>query len=499
MHSTAPAALLAMLLASAGTAPAEAADITTAQASTLQSQMQGWLQGMLGPDVRITERAVQVRPEGDHYRIEVPLGLQRAGHVGPVTLSASAQPAEGGRWTFEGPDIPLPVSFTFDMPVPPKGGQQVPASTIPVEYTITAGSQTSEGSYDPSFATPSRLTSSSRDLQVRARSALADQLTKIDRSASAGTLRPAGSGRVDFKGDATIEGYSSVSKFPDEPPFELSAQREQGTTEITALSRDRAAIMLPAIARIGVGFLTGVPGSDSNAPATRPWADPVLLRTIVQSLQDLASEFTMNDTFDGVAWRAGSRNGAANQARISLRAKADNGLLQASMDLSLDGLIFPPDPALGAMAELLPRKVALRPVLTGVPTAELIQWLAAKADARDGVRSPGLAALFRHGDVSAGLESFAIDVGGASFAGMGALTSASPESLAGQAQVTAANFDDLLARVNNVPELSGVLPLLVFAKGVSRTVEGRLVWDIAYRDNKVSINGTDLSAMTGSR
>lgn len=487
-----------MLLASAGTAPAEAADITTAQASALQSQMQGWLQGMLGPDVRVTERTVQVRPEGDHYRIEVPLGLQRAGQAGPVTLSASARPAEGGRWTFEGPDIPSPTSFTFDMPVPPKDGQKAPVSTTPVDYTITTGSQTSGGSFGPSFATPSTLTTSSRDLQIRARSALTDQLTKIERSASTSTLRPAGSGRMDFKGGATVEGYSSVSKFPDEPPFELSAQREQGTTEITALSRDRAAIMLPAIARIGIGFLTGVPGSDSNAPAKRPWADPVLLRTIVQSLQDLASEFTMNDTFDGVAWHSGSGNGATNQVRIGLRAKADGGLLQAYMDLSLDGLVLP-DLALGAMAELLPQRIALRPVLTGIPTAELIQWLAARADARDGVRSPGLAALFRHGGVSAGLESFAIDVGGASFAGMGALTSATPESLAGQAQVTAANFDDLLARVNSVPELSSVLPLLVFAKGVSRTVEGRLVWDIAYRDNKVSINGTDLSAMTGSR
>ncbi len=474
-----------MLLASAGTAPAEAADITTAQASALQSQMQGWLQGMLGPDVRVTERTVQVRPEGDHYRIEVPLGLQRAGQAGPVTLSASARPAEGGRWTFEGPDIPSPTSFTFDMPVPPKDGQKAPVSTTPVDYTITTGSQTSGGSFDPSFATPSTLTTSSRDLQIRARSALTDQLTKIERSASTSTLRPAGSGRMDFKGGATVEGYSSVSKFPDEPPFELSAQREQGTTEITALSRDRAAIMLPAIARIGIGFLTGVPGSDSNAPAKRPWADPVLLRTIVQSLQDLASEVTLNDTFDGVAWHSGSGNGATNQVRIGLRAKADGGLLQAYMDLSLDGLVLP-DLALGAMAELLPQRIALRPVLTGIPTAELIQWLAARADARDGVRSPGLAALFRHGGVSAGLESFAIDVGGASFAGMGALTSASPESLAGQAQVTAANFDDLLARVNKLPELSGVLPLLVFAKGISQTVEGRLVWDIAYRDNKIS-------------
>ena len=99
--------------------------------------------------------------------------------------------------------------------------------------------------------------------------------------------------------------------------------------------------------------------------------------------------------------------------------------------------------------------------------------------------------------MSAGLDSFAVDIGGTNFAGTGTLTVLSPDSLAGEAQVTAANFDDLIARVNAVPGLAGVLPFLIFAKGVSQTAEGRLVWNLAYRDNKLLINGTDLSAMTG--
>ena len=105
--------------------------------------------------------------------------------------------------------------------------------------------------------------------------------------------------------------------------------------------------------------------------------------------------------------------------------------------------------------------------------------------------------LFRRTGVSAGLESFAVDLGGASFAGAGKLTTVSGGDLTGQAQITASNFDALIARVNAVPELAGMLPALIFAKGVSQTAEGRLVWDIAYRDNKFSVNGTDLSAMTG--
>ena len=489
-----PAALLVACLSMAAMLPAKADDISAAQADALQTQMQNWLQGMFGSDTRLAGRTVRVRLEGDHYRIEFPLEMPRAGRPSPVMLSASARPIAGGRWAFEGPELPSPASFTLNMPVPPRKGQ-APGPNIPVEFTIMTGSQDSRGTYDPSFATPSTLTTNARDVQVRAQSASTDQLTKMGQSSSTTTLRPSGSNRVDFMGEGTVEGYTSTSRSQDGQLVELSAQHAQATVGITALSRDRAATMLPAAARVATGFLAGASAS-GGAPAIGPSVDPQLLRTIVQSLQDLASEFTLNETFDGVAFRSGTYNGAMNQARVGMGAKSEAGLLQAYVDLGLDGLILP-DAAPGAMAELMPRKVALRPVLTGVPTEELIQWLGAAADAKDGARPPGIAPLFRRAGVSAGLDSFALDIGTTSFAGIGKLTALSPDDLAGQAQITASNFDELIARVNAVPELAGVLPLFVFAKGVSQTMEGRLVWNLAYRDNKLLVNGTDLLAMMG--
>lgn len=496
MHSTVPAALLAACLSTVAAMPAGAADVTPAQAAALQAQAQGWVQAMLGPYARLAGRAVQVRPEGDHYRIELPLGATHAGHPGPVTLSAAARPAEGGSWTFEGPTLPSPARFTLDMPAPAKEGQKAPGPSIPVDYTITTASQESRGTFDPSFATPSTFSTSSRDMQIRARGASLDQLTKIERSSGTSAMRPSGADRVDVTGEATIDGYVLTSRSQDAQALELSAQQMRATTGLTALSRDRAATMIPAVMRLASGVLAGPPGPGGKAAAARPSADPQLLRVIVQSLQDLASEFTLSETFDGVAFRSGTSNGAANQIRLGMGAKSEGGLLQAYMDLGLDGLVLP-DLAPGAMAELVPRKVALRPVLTGVSTEELIRWLGAMGDAKDGARPPDVTALFRRAGVSAGLDSFAVDVGGASFAGTGTLTAASPNDLTGQARVTAANFDDLIAHVNAIPELAGVLPLFVFAKGISQMVEGRLVWDVAYRDNKLLVNGTDLSAMTG--
>ena len=496
MYSTVPPAFLAAFLSMAAVTPAGAADITSAQADTLQSRMQSWLESMLGPDTRLDGRAVQVRPEGDHYRIELPLGTPRTGQPSPVTLFTTAQPIEGGRWLFEGPAIPSPAHFTLDLPAPAKNGRKAPSPDIPVEITVvTKGGRNSQGTFDPSFATPSTLSSSSRDVQIRAQSTLFDQLTKVERSSSTSTLRPSGTNRVDFTGEITLEGYTLTSRSQDASPLDLSAQQIRTAGGITALSRDHAAMMIPAVVRVASSFLAELP-SPGGVPAVRPSVDPQLLRTILQSLQDLASEFILNETFDGVAFRSAASNGAANQLRIGIGAKSESGLLQASMDLGFDGLVLS-DPALGTMAGLLPTKVALRPMLTGVSTDEVLRWLDATGDAKNGARLPSVAMLFRRAGVSAGLESFAVDLGGASFTGAGKLTTVSGGDLTGQAQITASNFDALIARVNAVPELAGTLPALIFAKGISQTAEGRLVWDIAYRDNKFSVNGTDLSAMTG--
>ena len=496
MHSAFRVARLAAFLAMVAAPYAWAAEVTTAQAKALETQMRGWLRSMLGPDTQPAGRTVQVKPEGDHYSIELPLGTPRATQPSPVTLSASAQQTEDGRWTFEGPILPSPTSFTLDVPAPTRQGQKAPGPNMPVEFTITTASGDSRGTFDPSFASPSTFSSSSRDVQIKARSAMLNQLTKIERSETASTLRPTGAGQVDYAGDATIEGYTVLSRSQDNLPFELSAQQIRVTSGITSLSRAQATMMLPAVVRLAKGVLAGPPVAGGDAVMAYPSIDPQLMRTILQSLQDLASEFTLSETLDGVAVRSENRNGAAGQVRIGMGIKSEGGLLQAYMDLGLDGLVLP-DMAHGAMAELLPRKVALRPVLTGVPTAELIRWFGAMGDRTSSVSPPGFATLLLRDGVSTGLDSFAIDIGNTSFAGTGRLTAVSPDDVIVQAQITATNFDDVIARVNAVPELASVLPLFVFAKGVSRTVESRLVWNVAYRDNKLLVNGTDLSAMTG--
>ncbi len=483
MHRSVRAALTATLLAAAAVPQAHAADVTPEQAKALEGQVRSWAQGLLGPDIRLADRPVQVSPEGDHYHLAIPIKVKRGFTPGEIVLTGSARPASDGRWTIEDVRFPSPSSFTVQVLPPIKAGQTTLEPPMPLDYTITAGSQEIQGVYDPGFATPSTLTTSVQDLDITAVSALTEQSTKVRRLAGANTLRPSGTDRVDLIVDNTMEGYAGNSKIDDNQKIGFAAEKMRVAGQITAVSRDRVAQIIPMLVR-----LTG-----SAAPTGTSLIDTRLLRTLVQALQDFASELTMDETIDGVAVLYGPYSYTASQLRIGMGAKSDAGLLQAHMDLGLDGLAWP-DPPPGMTAALLPRRIALRPVFSGIPTQQLMQLLAAR-NPNDADQPSEFAALFSRMGVSAGLESFAVDIGDTSFVGMGTVTMATPKHMTGQAQVTATNFDDFMQRANNAPELADELPAYVFAKGIGRVVGNQVVWDITYRDNKLLVNGIDLLAM----
>ena len=48
-----------------------------------------------------------------------------------------------------------------------------------------------------------------------------------------------------------------------------------------------------------------------------------------------------------------------------------------------------------------------------------------------------------------------------------------------------------------MPMMAQALPVFVFAKGIGRTAGDTMVWDVSFKENKLLVNGTDLSAMAG--
>ena len=481
-------ALMAATLAGAAVPQAVAADVTPEQARTLEGQIRAWMQLQAGPGATLDERPVQVAPDGDRYRIAVPFAKTRSGAPQANLLTALVRPDDSGRWTIDDWRFPASASFTGEMPAPPKPSKKPAGAadgTIPVDYTLLFASQDNRGFYDPSFATSSTLSTSFQGFELRSKSAVFDQVTKVERSAGITTLRPSGLDRVDLITDTTLEGYTIDTRAGDASLVEIAARRVRVGGEVTALSRERTGRLAQALTAVGKGLRDGTSVSSGT------------LRAVLPLMQDLASAVTLDQTMEGLSVKYGPFSGTASQARLGVSLKSDGGLLRADMDLGLDGLALP-DLQMGAMAELLPRRIALHPVLTGVPADELVQLLIADREKAGGA-PPDVSALLRRGTVGAGLESFALDIGGASFAGMGKAMIASPEDVTGEAQVTAVNFDLLMQRANAMPELAGALPVLVFAKGIGHNVENRLVWDITYRRGKMLVNGTDLSSMMGSK
>ncbi len=170
--------------------------------------------------------------------------------------------------------------------------------------------------------------------------------------------------------------------------------------------------------------------------------------------------------------------------------------MNGHIDIGAEGLALP-DLPLGPMAQLIPTRLAIRPAVSGVPIAALQKLI---QDSDNGATPPpaDIDALFSRGGLTVGLDSFSVDLAGAGISGMGKLVFASTQQFTGTAQLAASNFDLLQQQIAAQPELAQAAPVFIFLKGIGRTVDNRVVWDVSYRDGRLVVNNQDLTAMLGA-
>ena len=514
LRATLLATLACTTLAWAILGPAQAADVTPEQARALEGQLRAYFATLAGPDLPVEQSPIRVTPAGDHFAFAVPFDARRANDPTAPAALGDARPIDGGRWALDHLRVTSPATFTGTLKVPVKAGQKganeikgnaKPATTtLPITYTLTQAEQDGTGTWDPAYATPSIVNSTSRGLRLEMAGPGVQQTTTMERTASSVILRPAGGDRVDVVTDATGDGYALMNAGPDSPRVDATAQRVHVTGEVTGLSRDRAAALVPALIRIGKVQQAGQPKSiapgvagTGRPAAAKPGTDKAATEALIQAMQDFASAMTLTESIDTLQVHAGGFDGSFAQVRIGVDAKADGGFLTGHMDIGVDGLALAGMP-LGPMQDLLPQRIALRPVVSHVPTMAVLQMLRSLMENPNAEPSDAdAAALFSGGGLKTGLESFSFDVGGATFTGTADIDVASPKQASGAGQITAANWDVLFTKVQNTPELAQGIAVMVFAKGIAKTAGDRLVWDITFRDNKLLVNGTDLSRMGG--
>lgn len=474
---------------------ARAADVTPAEATVLEQQAQDWFGRLLGPSVRIADRPVRLTAAGDHYDVVIRTFYKRIDGSGNIDMTATARQATDGTWAIEDLKLPSPIGFTATIPVPAADGR--PATSVPVTYTLATEGQDQRILWDPSFTRPSTWTTTVQSMAITANGGPIAHDTKVGLSNSIMTLRPAGPDRADVLLEGTLQDFE-VSAVTAGAPMQTAMKRVRVSSALTGVSRSQAVTLVQTFmhAFAATGYAIPGQGQPANPP---PKMTPEMIRALLAALQGFASGLTLDEMLEGLTVKTADITVGIDQMKLGFAAKAENGLLQAGLELGMDGLALP-EPLIGDMAALVPRRVALHPFVSGLGVAELSRIASEASEGRDPSKQD-VAALFSHGGIGAGLESMTVDVAGAVFSGQGKVVMAgpSPDQVSGTAQITADHFDALMQKVTALPELAQAVPALVFIKGVGRIANDQLVWDVSYDGGKLLVNNVDLIAMAAGQ
>jgi hypothetical protein len=462
------------------------AQTTPDGAKQLEQQIYEWITSTLGPDVKIAQRPIQVTADGDHYDLAIPVG---AGPDAP-RWTATARERSGGRYAIDDVRFPSPSEFHVKLPdTVTQGGP--PGMTADMTYKVSIGTQSAQMLIDPTFATATTSTSSVQNVDVKAEGGMAPLATHIDSGNGSFIIQPDAAGRLDVSIDSNIGNYSVDSEVPNAGPLKMVFGKTHVMTSATGISRERAVAVLQALIKLGKAAAPAPAGDPAAAKPSPAEAAAVIL----EALDDLASGAALDETIQDLNVTSAGMTGSLHAMQIGFGVKGVDGLLQAHLDLGAAGLTLP-DLGLGSMTDLIPTKISLRPTVSGVPGEALLALLKA-SNAGEDPTPDSVMALFAKGPIIAGLDSVTIDVAGAEFTGLGKLTVASPQDLSGTAQITATNLDLLQQRIAAEPPLAQAVPVIIFLKGIGRTVGNQMIWDITYRGGRVLVNNQDLSALTG--
>jgi hypothetical protein len=219
---------------------------------------------------------------------------------------------------------------------------------------------------------------------------------------------------------------------------------------------------------------------------------------LVDSLQDMLTEVSLVETFDGLQVEIAGMGGLSmKHFLLGFGGEAPDGRLHAWIDIGLDELASPSLPP--KVAAFLPHHVEIKPSLSGVLTADLHKLaLAATEEGADSDSlEPDIALIFSHGGIDLGVETLSFDLGPAKLEGTGHVKVLSPDTWHGEAHLVATGLDELTTQARSNPDLQQALPVLIMLRGMAKPDGKKLVWDIVSDGPTVTVNGLDLSQMSG--
>ncbi len=520
--------LLASVCVATLTAPARADDalpIATEQRQSLDKAVGLWGTGLLGGDYGAP---YTVSRDGDHFRVEVlldgPIGHSGA-RVEGGKITASATSLDGGRWAFD--NLRYPASFRLVRP-PAKTGTPGDAIAVALQ-NIT---RTSHVVIDPSLTTISSIDSSATGVAI---SVASEKLTldiKADRTTAHSAWQPASGGRVDVTTTSAADGVTYAR--PGDDGFHMTVHRLSSESHSLGFAPGRmadavrAALQLietmPAPAKADPADDTKTPPKVENAPATSPptpggtpedktaamppmppmpklppltAAQRVVLHGMIDALHDAYGSADQAIAVEGVAFASRGHDVTLERLALSQSLAAPDGKADIKMRIAVDGVDSPQLPP-GPLHDLVPHHVVLAPHFSGIPVNDLLAMISKAVDSddpkADDFAADGTAMLARS-PMTAGLDELAFDMGPAKLAASGNIRTSGPGNVVGSADIKVTGLDALIQQAGNDPLLRQGTPVLIFLKGIGQQNGDVVTWKIAFANQKLTVNGTDMSQM----
>ena len=469
------------------------ADVTPEDAQRLETQLRGWLAGFLGPHIPLADRPVTVRPEGDHYVASMAYAGEMPG-MGGVTvtgdpITVSLKPLDDTRWSILGMHIPSPVRI--DNPGATEG--QIKS------YAIKVAEQNTQGVIDTTLATPSSYDTTMRDYTSVSEGPMGTQTSHVDRLTGHSVWAPAGDGRVNIQTESTGAKMASSATLPDGTPFSFTIEQLAGKGHVDAIRVSEVGSIIRSAAElvpvIEAASKSAPPSDDAKPPvpeAARPAA-----RALLASLRNLLGGYEQQFTMQQIKFDAGGHSGSLANAAMGVGGGAPDGKLDFHMTMALDGPDSPEIPP-GIIHDYLPRHLAFKPHISGVPSQDLADLISRAIDSNgsdDDELTQMAIGLLAKGPLSVGLDDLSLDMGPGSLKGSGAVQVSSPTDFVAQAALRLTGYDALMHDAAIRPELKPAGPVMIFLKGIGKQEGDAIVWNISFQDKTLLVNGTDLSSM----
>ena len=466
--------------------PAQA-QITVDQAAALERDLRGWIGGLVGPLADPAKLPIRLAPAGERYRLELgmmPFPWFSASADTPTT--AFLRPLGDNRWALE--EFRAPAAMTVE--------------SLPERkklFAMTIGEQRLQAEIDTSFATPTRIEGQFGRIVQDTAGPLGVAVTKIRQFGFNTVWQPSGGGRLSQVSQSKMTGYETSRTAPGDGKFTFSATEMTSTSKGDGVSPEHLGATIRTLSAL-IGDVTAKPdGVKGEHPDSPTVGQRKMLHALLDNVAELFLRVETGQTWTGMKFSGADMNAQLDRFNLTSTMSAPGGKAEFGIRLELAGFQSAMIPA-GPIRQLVPKRIAIAPRLTGAPKGTVVAFLSRAIDVAgkdDADLMDEATQLLSDNPLVVALDDLDIDLGTSRLRGSGQLKVAAADDITGAAELRMTGLDALIRSLRQVPEAAMATPILLMLKGLGEAAGAETVWRIVYAEQRVTVNGSDLSALLG--